>query len=75
MLFVEYNFKQNGTEWLETYPECGGSEQSPVDINSDDVSYYLNKDWEQLDFSGIETMPTNMTLTNDGRKCKNKFNP
>jgi len=32
-----YNYQHAGTDWPDQYPECGGSAQSPINIDTSDV--------------------------------------
>ena len=29
-----YDYKQNGNDWSNSYPDCGAQNQSPININS-----------------------------------------
>ena len=55
----------NPDDWSEDYPECGGSRQSPINIDIQDVKMMENKS-QPLGGSGYDTQPLSMTITNNG---------
>ena len=54
-------------EWPQDYPMCNGSNQSPINIDTDNVT---GADYRTLEFSiGYKFVQTG-PLENDGHGCK-----
>ncbi|KAJ4428165.1 hypothetical protein ANN_24180 [Periplaneta americana] len=50
--------------WPLDYPQCGGSKQSPINLESNDMYRLVVP--EQLQWHGYWTRPRNLTLVNNG---------
>jgi carbonic anhydrase len=55
------------TKWSMLYPMCGGSQQSPIALNSRQAQ--VKQDWEPLWFSGY-SVPSSATLQNTGHSVE-----
>ncbi|XP_069687668.1 carbonic anhydrase 2-like [Periplaneta americana] len=57
--------RHNGPDvWPLDYPQCGGSKQSPINLESNDMYRLVVP--EQLQWHGYWTRPRNLTLVNNG---------
>ncbi|KAL5017123.1 hypothetical protein ScPMuIL_006712 [Solemya velum] len=51
--------------WTETYPKCGGSSQSPIDIPQE-KDLVFDKSLGSISFHGYDNRSVQVTLTNNG---------
>ncbi|XP_066956825.1 carbonic anhydrase-like [Macrobrachium rosenbergii] len=63
---------QNPESWYLQYPKCGGSKQSPVNIQINSLSG--NYPWKELGIHQYDTPPQSMRLSNDGRSAVLRVN-
>ncbi|XP_036388134.1 carbonic anhydrase 6 isoform X1 [Megalops cyprinoides] len=54
--------------WADTYPECGGRRQSPIDIQRRNVRH--NPDMPMLELTGYDNMRGNFLMTNNGHSVQ-----
>lgn len=60
--------KPDGPEhWDEAAPACGGNYQSPIALNDLQGNQITHRD---LRINGLDTVPTSITLQNDGHSVK-----
>ncbi|XP_043478898.1 carbonic anhydrase 2-like isoform X2 [Leptopilina heterotoma] len=53
--------------WKNEFPECGGTRQSPIDLDLTSSKMFIPKSLKLKDYNGL---PTAMKLTNDGHGVK-----
>ncbi|XP_069177309.1 carbonic anhydrase 2 isoform X1 [Procambarus clarkii] len=56
------------SHWAEHYPECGGSRQSPINIES--WAALGDEPFTPFKFHGYATIPDSMTITNTGHSAQ-----
>ena len=62
-----HNFFSAGTNWTIEYPTCGGSSQSPINIDSDTA---VMADYSNFSISIGYKIVQKGPLQNDGHTCK-----
>ncbi|KAL5017122.1 hypothetical protein ScPMuIL_006711 [Solemya velum] len=55
--------------WTATYPKCGGSSQSPIDIPQE-KDLVFDKSLGSISFHGYDNTSVQVTLTNNGHSAK-----
>ncbi|XP_044587836.1 carbonic anhydrase-related protein-like isoform X1 [Cotesia glomerata] len=65
-----YSYR-NADDWKNEFPECGGSEQSPLDVGENyDIEDKLSNSINEIYFENYDTLPERMILKNDGHTLK-----
>ncbi|CAG0900314.1 unnamed protein product [Darwinula stevensoni] len=62
----EFTYENNGAaKWPSEFPTCGGSRQSPIDLNS-----FSSAKLGHIRFRGYGQLPTSVNVTNNGHTVK-----
>lgn len=71
IVFSDWSYR-SADDWKNTYPSCGGSEQSPINI---DVNKFVNNSQGlfPITYSNYDKVPTKMTLKNNGHGGNGHF--
>ena len=65
--FPDFLFLLPDTNWTSKYPSCGGSSQSPINIDTDTA---MSADYSDFMFSIGYRIAQKGTLENNGYSCK-----
>ena len=69
-LLVKFPYIFLGSNWTIDYPTCGGSHQSPINIDTDTT---MSADYSDFMFSIGYKVAQMGTLENNGHTCKGKW--
>lgn len=69
-----YSTETGPSYWKNTYPTCGGSSQSPINVELRNIHY--KRDMPPIFFEGYDTIPENVsyTLLNNGHTGQSLIN-
>ncbi|XP_057325625.1 carbonic anhydrase 6-like isoform X2 [Microplitis mediator] len=72
VISAEYSYKDPDT-WKEQYPQCGGTEQSPIDVTDYDMRKNFADSAYRINLEHYKTVPAKMTMKNNGHSCETKI--